>query len=95
MIFVKCSKFLRLTAGEEQPLVPEDLDPDDAIAHAWISDADSGDALVKIARYQTALERSFFRALHELERLRSPHPAKLALCESHSGTPNTQSSWGK
>ena len=42
----------------------------DLVAGAWIRDAEGPNAIAKLVRYQNLLERSFYRALHELERLR-------------------------
>jgi hypothetical protein len=47
----------------------------DPIASAWVHDTITGNTLVKIGRSQTAMERSFYRALHEFQRLRSPVPS--------------------
>ena len=46
----------------------------DPIASAWVHDTITGNTLVKLGRSQTAMERSFYRALHEFQRLRSPVP---------------------
>ena len=62
-----------LGARSEPPPAPADSAPTDRLAVAWIRDSNTGNALAKLARYQTALERSFYRALHELQLLRS-HP---------------------
>jgi hypothetical protein len=43
----------------------------DSIAHAYIRDSERGNAIFKLARYQTTIERSYFRVLHELQGLRS------------------------
>ncbi len=44
---------------------------EDPIARAYIRDCNGANTLSKLARYQTALERSFYRSAHELERLRA------------------------
>ena len=58
---------------------PETADQDSEASHsmalAWIRDANGGDALAKLARYQTSLERSFYRAFDQLQLLR-PRPDK-------------------
>ena len=36
-----------------------------------IRDSEHGNTITKLARYQASLERSYYRALHELERLRA------------------------
>lgn len=59
-----------LASGEPRPY----NGPGDVIADAWIRDANSGNTIVKLSRYQNALERSFYRALHEFRRLRTPAP---------------------
>lgn len=38
---------------------------------AFIRDAEGPDALSRLSRYETAIERSLFRALHELQRLQA------------------------
>ena len=48
--------------------------PFDPVARAFIRDSAGSDTVSKFARYQTSLERSYYRALHELERLRAPRP---------------------
>ena len=46
----------------------------------------SGDTMALIGRHEARLERSYYRALHELQRLRKEREAKLALvCESEVG----------
>jgi len=42
--------------------------PPDPVADAYIRDGERGDSISKLARYQTSLERSYYRALHDLER---------------------------
>ena len=49
--------------------------PDDAIADAYIRDSERGNAITKLARYQHALERSYYLALHEFRLCRSKTPA--------------------
>ena len=45
----------------------------DPVAHAYLRDSERGNAITKLARYQTSLERSYYRALRELEhRLSAP-----------------------
>ena len=43
----------------------------DSIAHAYIRDSERGNAIFKLTRYQTTIERSYFRILDELQGLRS------------------------
>jgi len=38
---------------------------------AFVADALSSNSLAKLSRYETAIERSMYRALHELQRLQS------------------------
>ena len=77
---VEFAKSLRLFLSKPEDL-PEpkpgsdDSAPEDPIAHAWLRDITTGNGMVKLSRAQTALERSFYRALHELERLRAPMSA--------------------
>ena len=56
------------TREQEHEPPPEVSGPSDPIAAAWIA---SGNALDNLARYQTMLERSFYRAAHRLERIRA------------------------
>ena len=39
----------------------------DPVAHAYIRDSERGNTITKLARYQTSLERSYYRALQELK----------------------------
>ena len=43
----------------------------DAQARGWIRDAAGADALSKLARYETHLDRGLHRDLHELQRLQA------------------------
>ena len=58
---------------EPQPPPLEDPEDSDPIALAYIRDSNGANALTKLARYQNSIERSFYRALHELQLLR-PKP---------------------
>ncbi len=52
----------------------------ETLATTFISDATSANALSKLSRYEVSLERSLYRALHELQRLqavRAGEPAPL------------------
>jgi hypothetical protein len=60
-----------LRTDEEPPLSSDESRPSDPIALAWIRDAGGANALAKLVRYQNSLERSYYRALHELQLLRS------------------------
>ena len=42
-----------------------------ALGSAFVADALSSNSLAKLSRYETAIERSMYRALHELQRLQS------------------------
>lgn len=57
-----------------QPIRPArpSAPPADPVAHAYVRDSERGNAVTKLARYQTATERSYLRTLHELQRLHSP-----------------------
>lgn len=66
----------RSWAGSEEPELN--------LGKAFIRDANNSGAIEKLARYEAALERSLYRALHELERLRAmrggvsvAHPAVI------------------
>ena len=43
----------------------------DPAAHAYIRDSERGDTIGKLAGYQTSLDRSYYRALQQLERRRA------------------------
>ncbi len=54
------------------------------VGYAFLNDARGPDCLGKLSRYESALERGFYRALHELQRLQSvragePVPAPVAV----------------
>ena len=57
---------------EEQPdsAGSQDPPPEDLIALGWIRDGNGPNTMIKLLRYQTSLERSFYRALHQLQALR-------------------------
>jgi hypothetical protein len=42
----------------------------------FIRDADKGNAFSKLSRYETAIERSLYKALHELQRLQAARRAE-------------------
>ena len=64
---------------ETEPDTEPDPEPDpeprrpqaDRIAKAWLRDTDKGSTVTKLVRYQNALERSYYRAQRELQRLRA------------------------
>jgi hypothetical protein len=41
------------------------------LGRSFIRDADKANAFSKLSRYETAIERSLYRALHELQRLQA------------------------
>ena len=47
------------------------------LGEAFTQDATEADAFSKLSRYETALERSLYRALHELQRLRAVREGQL------------------
>jgi hypothetical protein len=47
-----------------------DSPPEDLIALAWIRDGNGPNTMTKLLRYQNSLERSFYRALNQLQALR-------------------------
>src|SRR4051794_3468934 len=52
------------------------LDAEIAIlGHTFIRDANEANAFAKLSRYETALERSLYKALHELQRLQAARRA--------------------
>ncbi len=44
--------------------------PDDPVACAYMRDSERGNTVTKLARYQSELERSYYRALREWERIK-------------------------
>ena len=50
----------------------------DPVARAYMRDSERGNTITKLARYQTALERSYYRALHALEHVRKPLGPRVA-----------------
>ncbi len=55
---------------DPRPHEPKSL-PDHLIARAFMRDASDYNAFARLSSYETRLERSFYRALRELERLRA------------------------
>lgn len=49
-----------------------------AIGMAFVREASGGDAFLKLARYETALERSLYRALLELQRLQAVRAIEMS-----------------
>ncbi len=47
-----------------------------ALGRAFMRDANEANAFSKLSRYEVALARSLYRALHELQRLRAPRRAE-------------------
>lgn len=57
---------------------------DGAMGYAFLQDAENRDGLGKVARYEAHLDRTFYRALHELQRIQHARrsgtsPAPLAV----------------
>jgi hypothetical protein len=57
---------------EPEPKSKKPAAPSDWVARAWLRDSAENNAIMKLMRYQNSLERSFYRALHELRSLREP-----------------------
>jgi len=49
----------------------DDENGSEALGHAWIRSIANTDALSPLSRYETTVERGFYRALHELERIQT------------------------
>ena len=47
-----------------------------ALGRTFIWDADKANAFSKLSRYETAIERSLYKALHELQRLQAARGAE-------------------
>jgi hypothetical protein len=63
------------------------------LGRTFIRDADQANALSKLSRYETAIVRSFYKALHELQRLQAARhtegevPPPVAIDVNVSGVP--------
>ena len=52
-------------------------DPETAtLGRTFIRDADKANAFSKLSRYETTIERSLYKALHELQRLQAARHAE-------------------
>ena len=60
----------------DQAAVADAKRDEEALATTLIKDATSGNALSKLSRYEVALERSLYKALHELQRLQAARAGK-------------------
>ena len=49
---------------------------DDTLGVAFVRDSANANALSKLSRYETSMERSFYKALHELERRQAARQGK-------------------
>jgi hypothetical protein len=88
------SGFLRISLLDRQEDFDDDyvdLLPGEKLGFIVRRDSNGDDVMLRLSRYEARLERSFYRALHELERLRSrragsePSQPQLALlCQSSS-----------
>ncbi len=47
-----------------------------ALGRAFIRDANGANAFLKLSRYETPIERSFYRAVHELQRVQAARRAE-------------------
>src|SRR5579871_6217347 len=63
------------------PRDENDLDPR---SRAYAYDASGSRAIDSLTRYETRIERSFYRALHELQKLRSASPENNSENQTHS-----------
>jgi hypothetical protein len=72
------SSFISITTGDMELVFEnyENLGPFDREAIAVNHDAAGPNTLSKFCRFEARLERSFYRALHELQRLRARRPAE-------------------
>lgn len=76
--------------GRKNPLKQHLIIP--SSGEAFIRDCGNENALAKLSRYETSLERSFYKALHELQRLQAarhgrdvPLPMAMDVEVSHTG----------
>ena len=66
MIASNSDLFRALQLEDAESDLPAPEPEKDEIATAWIRDGNTSNTLGKLARHQSALERSYYRALHEL-----------------------------
>jgi hypothetical protein len=64
-----------------------ELDPGDRQAIVADRDAQGPNTLANLSRLEARIERSFYRALHELQRLRAQRPAEVEKPEKEVETP--------
>jgi hypothetical protein len=48
------------------------------LGRTFVRDAEEVDAFSKLSRYETAIERSLYKALHELQRLQAGTPKVMS-----------------
>ncbi len=61
---------------EDEEMLVVYPEPDEQVARKRIKNTLGNDSIEKVLRYETAIERSMFRALHELERLQAKRNGK-------------------
>ena len=67
-----------------------ELDPGDRQAIVADRDAQGPNTLANLSRFEARLERSFYRALHELQRLRAQRPAEVEKPEKEVEEPEKE-----
>jgi hypothetical protein len=60
------------TLSDTQEMEPMQEANTTTLGKAFVKDAHETNAFSKLSRYETAIERSLFKSLHELQRLQAP-----------------------
>lgn len=68
---VTCAWRLRRVRAVESVLFQDGSYGPGTPSQAWVSDCVHAECFTKLSRYEAAIERSFYRALHELQRLQA------------------------
>jgi hypothetical protein len=66
---------LRLSQGQSDPFPPDPYEPDDLLARAFMQAAKGPDNFTRLARYETAIERSIERGMKHLKALQAARNA--------------------
>ncbi len=66
----------KLASAKLKELIDQWATKDVTIGEAFIQDSDGADALSKLSRYETTIERGLYKALHELQRLQAARAGK-------------------
>ncbi len=67
---------LRISKGQKDPFPPDPHEPDDLLARAFMADGKGPDNFTRLARYETAIERSIERGMKHLKALQAARIAQ-------------------